>query len=167
MEASLLSALMAIYSAGLKVSRFIHQDELDNYHVFAGGDQDLLLIPVNAAYALLLAGKDLATSKKVLETVAAMLAVRDEVEKALKHMGVAPLVKDDEESAAEEDTTAQVSEADQGVETMLKKKKKIPTDELRAYWDEAVEKQTSLPTNPDVISYEQARQLGLAPGGEA
>lgn len=172
MEASLLSALMAIYSAGLKVSRFIHQDELDNYHVFAGGDQDLLLIPVNAAYALLLAGKDLATSKKVLEAVAAMLAVRNEVEKALKHMGVAPLVKDDEETTEEETAEAggpsgQVDEADQGVETMLKKKKKIPTDELRAYWDEAVEKQTSVPTNPDEISYEQARQLGLAPGGEA
>ena len=57
MEASLFSALMAIYGAGLKVSRFIHQDELDNYHVFANGDHDLLLIPVNPAYALLLAGR--------------------------------------------------------------------------------------------------------------
>ena len=96
-----------------------------------------------------------------------MLAVRGEVEKALKHMGVAPLVKEDEETADEEDSSGQVDETDQGMETMLKKKKKIPTDELRAYWDEAVEKQTSVPTNPDEISYEQARQLGLAPGGEA
>lgn len=167
MEASLLSALMAIFSAGSKVSRFIHQSELDNYHVFTGGDQDLVLIPVNAAYALLLAGDGLAGPKKVLGTVAAMLAVRDEVEKTLKHIGVAPLVKDDEEDAGEEAATAPASESDQGVETMLKKKKKIPTDELRAYWDEAVEKQTNLPTNPDVISYEQARQLGLAPGGDA
>jgi CheY-like chemotaxis protein len=170
MEASLLSALMAIYSAGLKVSRFIHQDELDNYHVFTGGDQDLLLIPINAAYALLLAGNDLATSAKVLESVAAMLAVRDQVEKALKQIGIAPLVKDDDEVVSDEVSAAEESETDepdQGVETMLKKKKKIPTDELRAYWDEAAEKQTNLPTNPDEISYEQARQLGLGPGGEA
>jgi CheY-like chemotaxis protein len=168
MEASLLSALMAIYSAGLKASRYIHQNELDNYHVFKGGDQDLLLIPVNAAYALLLAGKGLANSKKVLESVAAMFAVRHEVERSLKHMGVAPIVEDDEDEVpAEKDSTSQPSESDQGMETLLKKKKKIPTDELRAYWDEAAEKQSSVPTNPDVITYDQARQLGLTPDGEA
>ena len=168
MEASLLSALMAIYSAGLKVSRYIHQDELDNYHVFTGGDQDLLLIPINTAYALLLAGKGLAKSKKVLESVAAMFAVRNEVEISLKHMGVAPIVKDDEDEVpAETDSATQPSESDQGMETLLKKKKKIATDELRAYWDEAAEKQSSVPTNPDVITYDQARQLGLTPDGEA
>jgi CheY-like chemotaxis protein len=169
MEASLLSALMAIYSAGMKVSRFIHQDELDNYHVFTGGDQDLLLIPVNTAYALLLAGKGLANSKKVLSSVAAMFAVRHEVERSLKHMGVAPIVKDDDEDEvpAEEGATSQPSESDQGMETLFKKKKKIATDELRAYWDEAAEKQGSVPTNPDVITYDQARQLGLTPDGEA
>ncbi len=165
MEASLLSALMAIYNAGLKVARFTHQDELDNFHVFPGSDQDLLLIPVNAAYAMLLAGKGLANSKKVLVAVGAMFAVRNEVEKALKHIGVAPLVKDDEDSD-EEASAAQPSESDQGMETLLKKKKKIPTDELRAYWDEAAENQSNIPTNPDVITYEQARQLGLGPGDE-
>ena len=99
MEASLFSALMAIYGAGLKVTRYMHQDELDSYHVFAGGDQDLLLIPINTAYALLLAGNNLATIENILDTVRAMLALRDEVKKSLKSMGVAPIVTDDEEEA--------------------------------------------------------------------
>jgi CheY-like chemotaxis protein len=166
MEASLFSALMAIYSAGLKVSRFIHQNELDNYHVFANGDHDLLLIPVNPAYALLLAGDDLATTENVLETVSAMLAVRDEVKRTLKQMGVAPVVSDDDEEETtkyEEPVTRATSEE---IETLLKTKKNISTSELEAFWDDAASKQGGVPTNPDVITYDQARQLGLALGEE-
>src|SRR5215510_2556326 len=90
MEVSMLSALMAIYSAGLKVSRFIHQERLDNYHVFRGGDHDLILIPVDASHALLLAGKELANSERMLQTVEGMLFVRGDVENILQSLGVAP-----------------------------------------------------------------------------
>lgn len=167
MEASLFSALMAIYSAGQKVTRYMHQQELDSYHVFAGGDNDLLLIPVNAAYALLLAGNNLATVENVLEILRAMLALRDEVKKALKSMGVAPIVREDEEEQvvakySEPLTQSTVLEID----TLLKSKKKITTDELEAFWDEAAANQSKVPTNPDMITYDQARQLGLAPGEE-
>jgi len=168
MEASLFSALMAIYSAGLKVSRFIHQDGLDNYHIFANGDSDLFLIPVNPAYALLLAGDNLATTENVLETVSAMLAVREEVKKTLRQMGVAPVVSDDdvadEEIAKYEEPVTQTTSAE--IEELLKTKKKMSTSELEAFWDDAATKQSGVPTNPDVITYDQARQLGLAPGEE-
>lgn len=169
MEAPLFSALMAIYSAGLKVSRYIHQKELDNYHVFAGGDHDLLLFPVTPAYALLLAGNDLATTENVLETVRAMLAVRNEVKKALKQIGVAPVVSDEVEEEEQQDPkyselVTQTTNAE--IDTLLKKKKNMSTDELEAYWKDAASKQGSVPTNPDVITYDQARQLGFAPGEE-
>jgi CheY-like chemotaxis protein len=167
MEASLFSALMAIYSAGMKVTRFMRQEELDNYHVFAGGDHDLLLIPVNSAYALLLAGNNLATEKNILHTVSAMLALRDEVKKALKSMGVAPVVPDDEEEQADTRYTEPLTQSTVlEIDTLLKGKKKITTDELEAYWNEATAKQSNVPTNPDVITYDQARQLGLAPDEE-
>lgn len=167
MEASLFSSLMAIYGAGLKVSRYIHQKELDNYHVFAGGDHDLLLIPVNPAYALLLAGNDLATTENVLDTVRSMLAVRDEVKKALKQMGVAPVVSEDAEEEKLEDpqyTEPIAEKTTVEIDTLLKKKKDISTDDLEDYWNDAASKQTNVPTNPDVITYDQARKLGLAPG---
>jgi CheY-like chemotaxis protein len=90
MEVSMLSALMAIYSASLKVSRFIRQDHLDHYHVFHGGDHDLLLIPVNTSHALLLAGKGLAKSDRILKTVEAMFFVRGDVENVLQSLGVVP-----------------------------------------------------------------------------
>ncbi len=169
MEASLFSALMAIYSAGLKVTRYIHQEELDNFHVFAGGDHDLLLIPVNPAYALLLAGNDLATTENVLDTVRALIDLRDKVKKALKKMGVAPVVSDvDEDEEKEEQKYAEpvTQTTTLEIDTLLKKKKDISTDELEEYWTDAASKQGNVPTNPDVITYDQARQLGLTPGEE-
>jgi CheY-like chemotaxis protein len=167
MEASLFSALMAIYGASLKVSRFIHQDELDNYHVFANGDHDLLLIPVNAAYALLLAGDELATSENVLETIGAMLAVRDEVKIALKHMGVAlvdPDKDDEDEKAVYEEPVTQTTSDE--INALLKSKKDISTEELESFWENAAPEQSGAPSNPDAITYEQARKLGLTPGEE-
>ena len=127
MEASLFSALMGIYSAGLKVSRFIQQEELDNYHVFTGGDHDLILIPVNAAYALLLAGNNLATTDNVLDTVSAMLAVREEVKKSLKQMGVAPVVMDEEEEEEQAKYVEPVTQkTTDEIEPFLKQKRSFP-----------------------------------------
>ena len=86
----MLSALMAIYAAGLKVARFIHQEGLENYHVFRGGDHDLLLIPVDSSHALLLAGKGLANNDRILQTVEGMFFVRGDVENVLSSLGVSP-----------------------------------------------------------------------------
>ena len=166
MEASLFSALMAIYGAGLKVSHYMHQEELDNYHVFVGGDHDLLLIPINAAYALLLAGNDLAAAENVLETISAMLAVRGEVKKTLKQMGVAPIVSDDEEEEEPKYAEPVTQTTSAEIEKLLSAKKKISTSELEAFWEDAATKQSGVPTNPDAITYDQARQLGLTPGEE-
>jgi CheY-like chemotaxis protein len=169
MEASLFSALMAIYSAGLKVTRYMHQNELDNYHVFAGGDHDLLLIPVDVGHALLLAGNDLATVENILDTVTALLAVRGEVKKALKYMGVAPVVSDDEdeeEQSAPRYVEPLTQTTTSEIDALLRAQKKLNTDELEEFWSTAASKQGNVPSNPDVITYEQARQLGLAPGEE-
>lgn len=74
MEVSLISSLMAIHSASLKVARYNHQENLDAYHVFSNGDHDLFFIPVTPMYALLIAGNGLATEERVLETIGGLLA---------------------------------------------------------------------------------------------
>lgn len=171
MEVSLLSSLMAIYSAGLKVSRFIHQEHLDNYHVFRGGDHDLLLIPVDAQHALLLAGKELATPDRILQTVESMLFVRGDVENVLLSMGVSvppvvteatapepealsPFMEEEQEPEPDVDLDALFASAD----------KKSQVKDIDAFWDNAVEKAGNIPTNPDVITFDQAKKLGLDPG---
>ncbi len=171
MEVSLLSALMAIYSAGLKVSRIIRQESLDTYHVFRGGEHDLMLIPVDAAHALLLSGKDLAKADRMLQTVEGMLFVRGDVENILQSLGVAPVVETAESAvAASEVGESMMFESDEPEPEMdldalfasAGNKKKV--DDLDAFWNDAVEKTGSIPTNPDVITYEEASKLGLTPG---
>ena len=174
MEVSMLSALMAIYSAGLKVSRFIHQERLDNYHVFRGGDHDLILIPVDASHALLLAGKELANSERMLQTVEGMLFVRGDVENILQTLGVAPAPM-----VTEANTTTSDMRERQEAPIMFESNEPEPemdldalfasanskekVDDLDAFWNDAVEKTGNIPTNPDVITYEEASKLGLTP----
>lgn len=171
MEVSLLSALMAIYSAGLKVSRFIRQERLENYHVFRGGDHDLILIPVNTSHALLLAGKDLAKADSILQTVEGMLFVRGDVENVLQSLGVAPAVPVTQSTVPETEAGEALPpfitdepEPDVDVDALFASAgKKSKVKDVDAFWDEAIEKTGNLSINPDVISYEEARKLGLTP----
>jgi hypothetical protein len=48
------------------------------------------------------------------------------------------------------------------MEPLLKQaKKKLKRDEVDAFWDDAVDKQKGAVAKPDVLTYDQARQLGL------
>jgi two-component system response regulator (stage 0 sporulation protein F) len=176
MEVSLLAALMAIYSASLKVARFIRQENLENYHVFRGGDHDLLLIPVDTSHALLLAGKELAKSDRILQTVEGMLFVRGDVENVLRSLGVAPepvateaAVADASREAGEPISIFEPEvvepEPEVDVDALFASASKTPkVHDLDAFWDDAVEKTGSIPINRDVITFEEARKLGLDPG---
>lgn len=173
MEVSLLSALMGIYSAAFKVSRIIRQEHLDNYHVFRGGDHDLLLIPVDSSHALLLAGKGLADSNKILQTVEGMLFVRGDVENILKSLGMGE-TDDESKSAVPEDDAQpdvfipdeeQEPEPEVDVEELFAVAgKQKGVKDLDAFWDDAIEKTGNLPINPDVITFDEAQKLGLNPG---
>lgn len=170
MEVSLLSALMAIYAAGLKVSRIIRQEHLDNYHVFRGGDHDLILIPVDASHALLLAGRELAKSDRIMQAVEGMLFVRGDVENVLMSIGVAPKVETTESVVTEPEPpvmfTSPEPEPEVDVEALFAsaEKKNSKVKDVDAFWDDAVEKAGNIPINPDVITFDEARKLGLNPG---
>ena len=174
MEVSLLSALMGIYAAGLKVSRIIRQEHLDSYHVFRGGDHDLLLIPVNTNHALLLAGKGLANSDRILQTVEGMLFVRGDVANVLQSLGVSPAPVTTESAVpvgeAGGQTPSMLEESEEpepevDVDALFAFAGKHPkVKDLDAFWNDAVEKTANIPINRDVITFEEARKLGFDPG---
>lgn len=175
MEVSLLSALMGIYAAGLKVSRIIRQEHLDNYHVFRGGDHDLILIPVDSQHALLLAGKGLSNSDRIMQTVEGMLFVRGDVANVLQSLGVSPATVVTESAVPAKEPGVPVPpfvpeeqlepELDVDLDVLFgSASKKSEVKDLDAFWDDAVEKTAGIPTNPDVITFEEARKLGLDPG---
>ncbi len=175
MEVSLVAALMGIYSAALKVSRIIHQEHPDNFHVFRGGDHDLILIPVDNSHALLLAGRGLADPQRILQTVDGMLFVRGDLENILRLLGVAAAEAGGEPLAPEAEAAeplppfvlkpAPAPEPEVDVDALFAaaSKKKLAQD-ADAFWEEAVEKAGNIPINPDVITFAEAQKLGLKPG---
>ena len=179
MEVSLVSALMAIHSASLKVARHNHQEKLEAYHVFSHGDHDLLFIPVTPMYALLVAGNGLANEEHILETVNSLLALQAQVERSLKSMGVTgelhlPSSAKDIPASTDVPTQAVKKLAEKAaeappspeMEALLKEAatKKAHANDMDDFWSQAAEKHGSKPVSSEVISLEEARKLGLVPG---
>jgi CheY-like chemotaxis protein len=163
-EVALISSLLAIHSAGQKVTRVLEQKNPSNWHVFRGGEHDLLFIPVGAFYSMLVIGRDLADSKTVLKSIHTFLTAGKAVERSLQAPPAAEHVKPVKPSA--EPAPAQNSAAEEpagDLEPLFKDaRKKLKPGEADAFWDEAADKHKA-PAKPDMLSYEQAKQLGLAP----
>jgi hypothetical protein len=177
----------AIHNAALKLSSFSRQGESSSYHVFEGGDHDLLFIPVTANYALLLAGEGLASEANILDVVKSMIAVRNEVQKALKALsGVAEAAASPESRApvsattnvkstpvvippppvtiSEEELAATKPAEDLAALLSGAIEKKTTPQNASSFWDDAVEKVGNKPVKSDVMSYEDAVKRGLTPG---
>jgi CheY-like chemotaxis protein len=169
LEVSLISALNAVCGAGLKVARSNRQERPDQFSVFSGGDNDLILMPVDPSYALLLAGNGLAKPAALPDVLGAMLAVRDEVLKSLRSMGVTAELRQGPASlpAKRKGKTGELQDAapEPEMEALLKQAagKKVKPEEVDAFWDEAAREHANKTTNPKVIPYEQARRMGLTP----
>ncbi len=165
MEVSLVAALAAIFNAGLKVAHYNRQENLHQYFASFGGDQDLLLVPVDASHSLLLAGQGLSEGERVLESLEALRALRDEIARSLRSLGVTSEFK--EAPASSPPASPPKKEAlppAAELEALLKETgKKIKPEEVDAFWDRAARQQAHKTTNPEVISYEEARKMGLTP----
>lgn len=164
MEVSLVAALAAIFSAGLKVAKYNRQEGLQQYFASFGGDQDLLLVPVDASHSLLLAGQGLSEGERISESLDALRAVRDEIAKSLRSLGVTSEFASPPSPSAPpggKETPPPAVE----IEALLKEagKKKVKPEDVDAFWDQAAQQHANKTTNPEVIPYEEARKMGLTP----
>jgi CheY-like chemotaxis protein len=185
LEVSLVSTLTAIHHASLKVAHNNHQETVESYHIFRGGDHDMIFIPVNPLYALLVAGSGLAAEDRILETVNGTLALQREVEKALRKIGAtgelhatfpSPAPSAAAEAAAPKPAKKLTDRLSQAppvppapeMEALLKdpKVKKVKPGDMDKFWDQAAQVHARKPSSSDVISMEEARKLGLIPGEE-
>ncbi|GAB1470395.1 hypothetical protein MASR2M66_12720 [Chloroflexota bacterium] len=173
MEVSLISTLMALHNTSLKVARHNHQESIESYHVFSGGDHDLLFIPVTQLYALLVAGRGMASESQILETVRGLVSLRAQVEKSLASMGVTGELKFKTTPAAappsdntvrrHTDQLAKATPAPE-MEALLKQASDTTKEQTSdAFWVSAAEDIGKKSTNPDVLSLEEARKMGLIP----
>ncbi len=171
-EEPLLEALLGIYRSAQKVSKNISQEGSLSYHIFPGGDQDVLLVPADNSHALIVAGERIAERNRVLDMTDAMMMLKSEVAHVLNEMGISadepvadelPSLDDvfTPEDVPEEQIEDEISSEE--LDALFKQKKKIETADLESFWDDAVGSHTSTEVGADKLSYEQARQLGLTP----
>jgi DNA-binding response OmpR family regulator len=161
-EISLLSSLLSIHSAGQKVSHLIGRNVASNWYIFYGEQYDLIFAPVGTTHAMLIIGKGLADEENVLKKIDIFSAARITIEPAL---GKIP--------PGTPTTTEVATQPLEGVEQNVREmaplfkeaRKKLKLAELNEFWDKAADEHKS-PTKPDMLSYDQARQLGLAPEDE-
>ncbi len=176
-ETALASVLISIHGASLKVARYTRQENILPYHVFSGGGYDMLFAPLSPSFGLLAAGGNLASKERLLESVEKMLALRSEVEKALSAIGSVEDVATEVKKAAPRGVSAatavptirlskpvEVPPAPE-MEALLKSaaEKKPAVTDVDDFWNQAAEKLANKPTDPNVISLEEARKMGLIP----
>lgn len=170
-EKAITEDMLGIYRASLKISRHIKQESPLSYHIFPGGELDLMLVPVNKAHALIVAGERIAERNKVLDMTDAMMILKSEVAHVLNEMGLLdePVVEDElpdlsdifeADVVPEEQIEDEVSDAE--LEALFKQTD-IGTADLESFWDEALDSHTNADVDSDKLTYEQAKQLGLTP----
>jgi len=161
MEVSLTASLTAIFSAGQKVSHLMGQKTPSNWHIFKGGEYDLVFAPVGTTHAMLAVGHGLATQERVLETSRIFSDFRQKIEQALEALDV-PLVPYIKPHTAPLPEAPAAASADELEPLLQQAKKKLKPEDVDAFWTSATGKHKAAP-NSDVLSYEQAQQLGLTP----
>ncbi len=164
-ETALFPALMAAFSASDKVAKFLHTAPPRDLMYFGGLKYDIFLAHVGEAYALLVAANPTGSSDQVNESIKLVHAGLQDLLTILAHMGVTiksgepsrpPEVGDQEEAlVAEPEIEALLHEAES---------QEIDFEEIDAFWDTAsLRLKDEEITNPESLTYEQARRLGLTP----
>ena len=162
-EVALISSLLSIHGAGQKVSRLIGQKIASNWHVFDGGKYDLVFAPVGLTHAMLVIGKGIAGEEQVLKTVDLFSAARKNIEQVIGETAQGTL-------ATQEPLTTPLEVIEQSMKELAPlfeyAKKKLKSAEVNEFWNKAADKHKA-PSKPDMLSYEQAKQLGLVPEDES
>ncbi|MFA5874763.1 MAG: hypothetical protein WC832_12465 [Anaerolineales bacterium] len=164
--------MLSIHSAGLKVSRLIGQKIASNRTIFEGGKYDLVFAPVGLTHAMLVIGKGIAGEDQILKTVDIFSAARKNIEQVIGETAqgtsaTQPKALTTPLPRARTGTTEVVEQSMKELAPLFKDaKKKLKPAEVNEFWNKAADKHKA-PSKPDMLSYEQAKQLGLAPEDES
>jgi CheY-like chemotaxis protein len=170
-EVALISSLLSIYNAGQKVTHLTGQKMASNWYIFEGGKYDLVFSPVGLTHAMLVIGIGIAGNDQVSKTVNIFSAARKNIEPVIGETAqgnlatqeplITPLPR------ARAGTTEVVEQSTKELEPLFKgAKKKLKPAEVNEFWSKAIDKHKT-PSKPDMLSYEQAKQLGLTPEDES
>jgi two-component system chemotaxis response regulator CheY len=162
-EVTLISSLLSIHTAGQKVSRLLGQKHTMDRYVYDGGEYDLVFAPVGSSEAMLVIGKGIAGQDQSSRTIEIFSVARMNIGQLIG----GPAINSLNTSVPPTTPSEEVEQFVEKIEPLLKKvKKKNKTGELDDFWNKAADQHVA-PAEADMLSYEQARKLGLAPGDES
>ncbi len=169
---NLYPALMSGFSAGMKVSHFLGASRPDSLTYFGGTKFALFFAPVGKSHALLVAVNAVQIDEQISHIVQAVYNALYDLHNILEHMGVSlrseeplpgtkdlePLLEDDDDVEEDIEEAPILDAIFENAQT-----KDAKSQDLDAFWDSLADGATENMSNADVLTYDQAMQLGLAP----
>jgi len=174
--ATLYPALMSGFSSGMKVSHFLGASRPESLTYFGGTKFALFFAPVSTSHALLVAVNAVQMDEQISYAVQFVYNALYDLQNILEHMGVS--VRSEEPGPAPEDVEPFEEDAEY-IEEDLKEAPILDAifenaaaaagkiKDLDAFWDSAADGVSEDVSQADVLTYEQALQLGLTPEDDA
>ncbi|GAP08909.1 response regulator containing CheY-like receiver, AAA-type ATPase, and DNA-binding domains [Bellilinea caldifistulae] len=166
--------IMAALSALVKANRLVRSGLPQAALALRGEPRSLILAPVGG-YGLVIVQEQDGSGLRTALAFEAVLQAQSELAAILRAMQVDFYPMSD----AAAGTSSPSPAATPAVEEVISSEEPLPLEELEvqlqrtaasldpnevdSFWESAAEQQVLEATNPDALSYEQARQLGLAP----
>lgn len=166
----LYPALMAGFSAGMKVSHFLGARRPESLTFFGGTKYALFFAPVSTSHALLVAVNAVQMDEQISHAVQFVYKALYDLQNILERIGV-PV-------RAEEPVSESAERLEQEQEEIEEDLEEAPIldaifenassdadqpDDPDAFWDSAADDVSEDVSNADVLTYEQALRLGLTP----
>ncbi len=172
---NLFPALMAGFSAGMKVSHFLGASRPDSLTYFGGTRFALFFAPVGTSHALLVAVNAVQMDEQISHMVQDIYNALYDLQNILEHMGVSvrseepmpgtkelePLLEDDDDIEEDMEEAPILDAIFENAQT-----NNAQSQDLDAFWDSLTGSVSESVSNADVLTYDQAMQLGLAPEDE-
>ncbi|NJN43621.1 MAG: hypothetical protein HC806_02040 [Anaerolineae bacterium] len=167
-----ISSLLAVFGAGHKISRLLGTSIPDNLYTFRGNKHDLIMTHVGESHALLIVT---ATGSTALDRIEQMNQVIRkgtlDLQATLSDMGVTlityeeSVVSETDEVPIEDEAFEEaIVEVDEALDALFSGGgETLAETDLDSFWEVASIEDTGIFASSDALSYEQARQLGLAP----
>jgi CheY-like chemotaxis protein len=160
-----LPVLMATFSVVNKVSLFLGKSLPEDLWYFSGEKYDLFWTHVGFSHGLLVASNPIPDEMGVAQAISLLRDAEQDLIQILQRMGILSMEQVEERK---EEVQAELFELDPEDEDelmdILQAQQEVATDELDEYWDHAAsEKESGEMQNPDSLSFDQAKKLGLTP----
>ncbi len=169
----LLGVVMAAYRASMEVTHFLRKSPPENLLCFSGVDFCLCLVPSGPQYLVLLEG-GVSFSKNFLNAGRSIFQAAPELQKLVDNLveaqkpaeAVPPVEALVEPAPKHEEIPLEPNPEDLARADALFSQlndKKLKRDDVDAFWEAVVEKGSTVNGDKNVLTYEQARKMGLTP----